>query len=117
MLYNIEREQDYDIYTFDDMDLRIKCVEKNNDTVNVYIKLNGCNPLLSMLFGSFAEYCDLDCSIEFEVEHEIPKKDNSLYIIVSKDFLNDFIEEIYMFVFENKVSNKISDKDICLWDF
>ena len=116
MLYSIEKNCDSDIYSFNGIDLKIKSVENNDSTVKVYIKYNGCNPLISMLFGNFGEEYDL-CSICFDVEYEIPKKDNSMYSIVAKDSLNDFIKEIYFFVVENNVAKTLGDKDVCIWDF
>lgn len=111
-LYNIEDKGDYSVYSFDEIDLKIKCVENKNN-VNVYIKYKEHNPLFSMLFGGFNEDCDL-YSIGFEVQSESRGK----YAVVSKEKLEDFIEEAYFFIWEHRaVLDKIpKDMNRFMWE-
>ena len=95
-MYNVEEKDDYSIYTFNGIDLRIKCAE-NKDSVNVYIDYNGYNPLFSMLIGDFEAECKLD-SISFETK----TNSDGMYAIVSKEQLTGFIKEIYFFIMENR---------------
>ena len=99
-MYNIEEKDGYSVYTFNGIDLRIKSVE-NMDNAFVYINYKGYNPLISMLFGDFRAECEID-SIEFEVQRENGTDDNTMYAIVNKDDLIEFIKEIYFFVMENR---------------
>ncbi|WP_295090446.1 hypothetical protein [Ruminococcus sp.] len=115
MLYNIESRIDCDIYTFDSIDLKIKCVE-NKDDVCVHINYNGYNPLLSMLCGGFESECDID-SISFKVKKESTEKDNSMYAIVEKGGLIGFVNEVYFFVMENDLENKLKESDKSVWTF
>ena len=42
-MYKIEKKENYEIYAFDEIDLRIKIVD-NNLLKNVYINYKGYNP-------------------------------------------------------------------------
>lgn len=95
-MYNVEEKDDYSIYTFNGINLRIKCAE-NKDSVNVYIDYNRYNPLFSMLIGEFEAECKLD-SISFETK----TNSGGMYAIVSKEQLTGFIKEIYFFIMENR---------------
>ena len=97
------------------MKLKIRC-EKNGGRINVYIEYNGCNPLLTMLLGDFETECELD-SINFDVKREILKKDNTMYAVVSDDDLDGFIKEIYCFIIENRVAEKLREIDRVNWNF
>ena len=112
-----ENKADCYICMFDGIDLKVKCVDNNDGTVNAYIKLNGCNPLHSMLLGNFKEECEFYTAISFEIKKEDQLNNKSMYSTVDKNYLNDFLEEIYSFVVENNVAATLDDKDISFWDF
>lgn len=95
-MYNVEEKDDYSVYTFKGINLRIKC-DENKDNVNVYIDYNGYNPLFSMLIGDFEAECKLD-SISFETK----TNSGGMYAVVSKEQLIGFIKEIYFFIMENR---------------
>lgn len=97
-MYNVEEKDDYSVYTFNGINLKIKCVE-NIDNVNVYIDFDGYNPLFSMLIGDFEAECELD-SINFETK----TNSDGMYAVVSKEQLTVFIKEIYFFIMENKAA-------------
>ena len=115
-MYQVEKLNDGELYTFNGSNLRIKAIEEN-ENVRVYINYNGHNPLFSMLFGNFAEECEID-SISFEVKTEQERSIyNSTYAVVKKADLIGFIKEVYFFVIENNVANKLDDKDKIIWSF
>lgn len=117
MLYSIENKVDCYICIFDGIDLKVKCVENNDGTVNVYIKLNGCNPMHSILLGSFNEECEFYTAIRFVIQKEDQLNNKTMYSIVDKNYLNEFLEEIYFFVIENNVAATLDDNDVSFWDF
>lgn len=61
-MYKIEKKENYEIYAFDEIDLRIKIVN-NNLLKNVYINYKGYNPLFTMLLGEFSADCEIDSYI------------------------------------------------------
>ncbi len=115
MLYIIENKDNCEIYKFNDIDLKIKSIEKK-DNVWVYINYNGYNPLLAMFLGSFESECEMD-SISFTVRKEDSKKDNTMYAVVNKEDLIGFIKEIYFFIMENNLDNKLHIRDKNVWSF
>ena len=113
IMYTVEEKDGYSVYTFNGINLKIKCVD-NKEKVYVYINYNGYNPLLSMLFGEFGAECDLD-SIDFETQTDY----GGMYAVVSKEQLEEFIREVYFFVMENRsvLDKTLNEKDKNKWSF
>ena len=40
-----------------------------------------------------------------------------MYFIVNSNDLEKFVNEIYFFIMENKVENKLNEQDVAIWDF
>ena len=114
-MYKIEKKENYEIYAFDEIDLRIKIVD-NNLLKNVYISYKGYNPLFTMLLGEFSADCEID-SIHFDVKSENSRQNNTLYAIVQKEVLELFIKDIYFFIIENKIEQKLNERDKSIWSF
>ena len=114
-MYTVEEKDGYSVYTFNGINLKIKCID-NKEKVYVYINYNGYNPLLAMLLGSFESECEMD-SISFTVRKEDSKKDNTMYAVVNKEDLIGFIKEIYFFIMENNLDNKLCIRDKNIWSF
>ncbi len=115
MLYNIENKNGYEVYSFKNIDLKIKCIEIS-DRVNVYINYNGCNPLFSMLFGGFEVECELS-SIRFDIGYEKDGCNNTMYGVVSRLDAKEFIMEIYFFIMENRTAINLNEYDKNVWDY
>lgn len=115
-MYRIEKKENYILYIFNKIDLKIK-VSESNLLKKVYIILKGYNPLFSMLLGNFADECEFYSLIKFDAQCEINGKTNTLYCIIKKDDLDIFIEEIYSFIIENDVGNTLNDSDKVIWSF
>ena len=106
-MYKIEKKENYEIYAFDEIDLRIKIVNNN---------YKGYNPLFTMLLGEFSADCEID-SIHFDVKSENSRQNNTLYAIVQKEVLELFIKDIYFFIIENKIEQKLNERDKSIWSF
>ena len=104
-MYKIEKKENYEIYAFDEIDLRIKIVN-----------YKGYNPLFTMLLGEFSADCEID-SIHFDVKSENSRQNNTLYAIVQKEVLELFIKDIYFFIIENKIEQKLNERDKSIWSF
>ena len=115
MMYNIEKKENYCIYMFNKIELKIKSVD-NRDDAMVYVNYNGYNPLLVMLLGNFESECKMD-SIDFTIKKENVENDNTMYAIVKKDDLIGFIKDIYFFIVENNLDSKLSIRDKNIWSF
>lgn len=115
-MYRIEKEENYVIYIFNGIDLRVKVVNKGLLS-NVYIKYDGYNPLFSMLLGNFEEECEID-ALYFEIERIENYGTEAYYFIIDKDCEESFIKEIYFFIMEDMGKNfKFNESDKAIWDF
>jgi hypothetical protein len=114
-MYRIEKEENYVIYVFDEINLKIKVVD-DIPLKNVYINYKGYNPLFTMLLGEFSADCEMD-DIDFDVKSEVSGKNNTLYSVVKKEVLEIFIKDIYFFIMENKVEHMLDEDDKIIWDF
>ncbi|MFR5120270.1 MAG: hypothetical protein ACLTD2_09765 [Ruminococcus sp.] len=115
-MYKIEKKENYEIYAFDEIDLRIKIVN-NNLLKNVYINYKGYNPLFTMLLGEFSADCEID-SIHFDVKSENSRQNNTLLRNCrQRSFRELFIKDIYFFIIENKIEQKLNERDKSIWSF
>ena len=80
------------------------------------INYKGYNPLFTMLLGEFSADCEID-SIHFDVKSENSRQNNTLYAIVQKEVLELFIKDIYFFIIENKIEQKLNERDKSIWSF
>ena len=83
---------------------------------NVEINYKGYNPLFTMLLGESSADCEID-SIHFDVKSENSRQNNTLYAIVQKEVLELFIKDIYFFIIENKIEQKLNERDKSIWSF
>lgn len=114
-MHRIEEKENYTLYIFDDMNLKIKVVN-DNLLKKVYINYKGYNPLFTMLLGEFSAECKMD-SIHCEFKSEINGCNNTFYSIVQKEDLELFVKNIYFFIIENKVERMLNSKDKIIWNF
>lgn len=114
-MYRIVKKENYEIYIFDDINLKIKLVE-NNAFKKIYINYKGYNPLFTMLLGDFAADCEMD-SIYFDVKSEISGKNNTLYSIVQEESVELFVKNVYFFIIENKLELMLEEGDKVIWKF
>ncbi len=112
-MYTIIEKENFNIYVFDKIDMSMKIVD-NGTAKKVYIDYKGYNPAFSMLIGGFEAECEMD-SIEFDVDKE--NGNNTMYFIINSNDLDAFVNEIYFFIMENKVENKLNEQDLVIWDF
>ncbi len=114
-MYTIIRKENFNIYVFDKIHMNIKVIDNDNGaSKKVYIDYKGYNPAFNMLIGGFESECEMD-SIKFDVDKE--NGNNTMYFIVNSDDLEAFVKEIYCFIMENKVENKLNEQDVVIWDF
>lgn len=114
-MYRIEKVENYMLYIFDKINLKIKVVN-DNLLKKVYINYKGYNPLFTMLLGEFSAECELD-SINCEFKSEADGYNNTFYSIVQKEDLELFVKNIYFFIMENKVERMLDSKDKVIWNF
>lgn len=114
-MYRIEKKENYMLYIFDEINLKIK-VTNDNLLKKVYINYKGYNPLFTMLFGEFYAECELD-SIHCEFKSEIKGCNNTFYSVIQNEDLELFIENIYFFIMENEVERMLDSEDKVIWNF
>ena len=112
-MYTIVEKENFNIYVFDKIHMNIKIID-NGASKKVYIDYKGYNPVFTMLIGGFESECEMD-SIKFDVDKE--NGNNTMYFIVNSIDLEKFVNEIYFFIMENKVENKLNEQDVAIWDF
>ncbi len=112
-MYTIIEKGNFNIYAFNKIRMNIKVID-NGTSKKVYINYKGYNPAFTMLIGGFESECEMD-SIKFDVDKE--NGNNTMYFIVNSDDLEVFVKEIYCFIMENRVENKLNEQDVVIWDF
>lgn len=115
-MFEVIKKDDSVLYINDKLNLKIKAVQKD-DLYNVYIDLNGFNPVFSMLIGGFSEECEMS-GISFNIRKtEGIKSRNADICEISVNDLEAFTKEVYCFIIENKVTEKLSEADISVHEF
>ena len=88
MLYTIKKESDYDLYTFEGIDLKIRVYSFEKDC-KVFINYKGYNISSTMMFWDFENEC-LESNLTFETAVTELKNANTLYFIVKKRNFESF---------------------------
>lgn len=114
MLYTIKKENNYDLYTFEGIDLKIRVYSVENDC-KVFINHKGYNISSTMMFWDFENEC-LESNLTFETAVTELKNANTLYFIVKKEILNPFIDEIYYFIMENNMDFLLTEEKKVDWN-
>ena len=114
MLSTIKKENDYDLYTFEGIDLKIRVYSVENDC-KVFINYKGYNISSTMMFWDFENEC-LEYNLTFETAVTELKNANTLYFIVKKEILNPFIDEIYYFIMENIMDSLLTEEKKVDWN-
>lgn len=109
-MYTVVKNEEFSMYVFETMRMNVKAID-NGTTKKVYIDYKGYNPAFTMLMGGFEYECEID-SIKFDVDKD--DENNTMHFIVNSDDLDLFIKEIYCFIVENKVENKLDERDIII---
>ena len=114
MLYTIKKEIDYDLYTFEGIDLKIRVYSFEKDC-KVFINYKGYNISSTMMFWDFEIEC-LESNLTFETAVIELKNANTLYFIVKKEILNPFIDEIYYFIMEINMDSLLTEEKKVDWN-
>ena len=114
MLYTIKKESDYDLYTFEGIDLKIRVYSFEKDS-KVFINYKGYNISSTMMFWDFEKEC-LESNLTFETAVTELKNANKLYFIVKKEILPPFIDEIYYFIMENNMDSLMTEEKKVDWN-
>lgn len=109
-MYTIVKNEEFSMYVFETMHMNVKVI--GNGTIKkVYIDYKGYNPAFTMLMGGFECECEMD-SIKFGVDKD--DENNTMHFIVNSNDLDLFVKEIYCFIVENKVEDKLNEQDIII---
>jgi len=114
MLYTIKNEIDYDLYTFNDIDLKIR-VYKFEKNCKLFVNYKSYNIASTMMFCDFERECSED-NITFETDVTELKNANKLYFIVQNEILETFISEIYYFIMENNMDSLLTEEKKVDWN-
>ena len=114
MLSTIKKENGYDLYTFEGIDLKIRVYSFEKDC-KVFINYKGYNISSTMMFWDCENEC-LEYNLTFETAVTELKNANTLYFIVKKEILNPFIDEIYYFIMENIMDSLLTEEKKVDWN-